>query len=246
MLINPELCAGANASVIVAARGRCEVLSDSRSVLDDLGVTSGDLVQANGVIWVEGPSDRIYTKRWLELYSRSVSEPAFIELVHYAFVSYGGALLKHIGLTGNQTERVDIRTVNRNFSVVLDRDLVPSDGRISPDKQRMLDEAALLGSETAIWVTEGYTIESYLPTTWEKGRQHIKTQSSQRVTIEGIGKVDLARRFAGTPMHWDESFLKGSDLSARIQALHTRIRQWQSPQEVIVPPYLPPWLVEGQ
>lgn len=28
--------------------------------LDDLGVKASDLLQANGIIWVEGPSDRAY------------------------------------------------------------------------------------------------------------------------------------------------------------------------------------------
>jgi predicted ATP-dependent endonuclease of OLD family len=31
----------------------------------ELGMRASDLVQANTVIWVEGPSDRIYVRHWL-------------------------------------------------------------------------------------------------------------------------------------------------------------------------------------
>ena len=33
-------------------------------MLNDLDVRASDLLQSNGIIWVEGPSDRIYIKRW--------------------------------------------------------------------------------------------------------------------------------------------------------------------------------------
>ncbi len=72
---------------------------DAHRILDDLGVMSGDLVQANGLIWVEGPSDRIYIRTWMESLSRSRGQPAPIERVHYAFVSYGGTLLNHLSLS---------------------------------------------------------------------------------------------------------------------------------------------------
>jgi predicted ATP-dependent endonuclease of OLD family len=115
VLTNPELGRRVGAKVVVAARGRFEELLDARRVLDDLGVTSGDLVQANGLIWVEGPSDRLYLKTWIELYTRTKGLPAPIERVHYAFVSYGGALLKHLALTDAHADKLDLRAVNRNF-----------------------------------------------------------------------------------------------------------------------------------
>ena len=35
---------------------------DSCHILDDLEARASDLLQANGIVWVEGPSDRIYFK----------------------------------------------------------------------------------------------------------------------------------------------------------------------------------------
>ncbi len=40
---------------------------DSLLVLRDLGIRASDLLQANSLIWVEGPSDRTYINRWLSI-----------------------------------------------------------------------------------------------------------------------------------------------------------------------------------
>ena len=39
------------------------------NVLNDLGIKASDLLQSNGIIWVEGPSDMIYMNKWIELWS---------------------------------------------------------------------------------------------------------------------------------------------------------------------------------
>jgi len=42
---------------------------DRLGIISELGAKPSDLLQANGVIWVEGPSDRIYISHWIELFS---------------------------------------------------------------------------------------------------------------------------------------------------------------------------------
>ncbi|HEY9885960.1 MAG TPA: ATP-binding protein, partial [Vampirovibrionales bacterium] len=42
---------------------------ENKDLLFDLGIRASDLLQANCIIWVEGPSDRIYINRWIELWS---------------------------------------------------------------------------------------------------------------------------------------------------------------------------------
>jgi hypothetical protein len=246
VLTNPELTSRIGAFSFVAARGRCERLTDARRVLDDLGVSSGDLVQANGLIWVEGPSDRIYLKAWLERLAAERGEAAPIERVHYAFVSYGGALLKHLALGGNDPAKVDLRAINRNFAVVIDRDLQPDDDTaLTGEKARFLTEAAALGASEQVWITEGYTIESYLPADWPPAVGHI-VKSGGRVRVQGIAKVDLADRFATSPPPWTGSFAVGSDLPDRIARLLGQILAWQTPQELIEAPYLPPFFRDAE
>jgi energy-coupling factor transporter ATP-binding protein EcfA2 len=238
VLVNPELCERVGAQVIIAARGRCEALTDSRKVLDDLGVTSGDLVQANGIIWVEGPSDRIYIKTWMERRAQARGINAPIERIHYTFVTYGGALLKHLTLRDDDPQRIAMRSVNRNFAVIIDRDVTGADAPISAEKQRLLTEAAALGHETAVWITEGYTIEDYLPhscQTW------LSKDSMGRTVVRG-SKVELAGKFRNASLDWTGNCAPESDLQLRIDNLLTLIEQWQTPQEHIEPAFLPPWL----
>jgi predicted ATP-dependent endonuclease of OLD family len=42
---------------------------DHLGVISELGAKPSDLLQANGIIWVEGPSDCVYINRWLDIYS---------------------------------------------------------------------------------------------------------------------------------------------------------------------------------
>jgi putative ATP-dependent endonuclease of OLD family len=63
-----------------------------RSILDDLDVRASDILQANGIIWVEGPSDRLYLNRWIELWT----DRALREGAHYQILQYGGSLLAHL------------------------------------------------------------------------------------------------------------------------------------------------------
>lgn len=234
VLLNPELCLRVGGRVIVTSRGHCEMLTDTRRILDDLGVTSGDLVQTNCVIWVEGPSDRIYIKTWLDLYAKHIGKPALLERVHYVFVSYGGALIKHIGLSEDCSNRLDLRSVNRNFEVVIDKDLseLPN-GTFTGEKLRLTKEAAALKMEDNVWITQGYAIEAYLPHSWEEGWKFISITEEKRLKVTGIEKVELALRFAKLEQEWSASFKKDSNLEKQIERLFNRIEARQSPEEEV-------------
>ncbi|MBB5412143.1 hypothetical protein HDG34_006114 [Paraburkholderia sp. HC6.4b] len=242
VLTNPELGARVKAKVVSAARGKFEMLPDARRILDDLGVYSGDLVQANGIIWVEGPSDRIYLKKWIELYCQAHNVEPPIERVHYSFVTYGGALLKHLTMTDDHNEKVDLRRINRNFVIVVDKDLPEaSTSPIGAEKLRILHEAAQTHPAPGIWVTQHYTVESYLPNNWAGKQKHVK-ESAGVTKVEGIAKVDLAMKFQREVGQWEGSYLQGSNVPEMIAALTNRIRAWQTPQEIIDLPYIPPYM----
>jgi putative ATP-dependent endonuclease of OLD family len=102
------------------------------AILDDLGVKASDLLQANGIIWVEGPSDVIYIDKWLEMYCRENREKQFRRGIDYEFQMFGGTLLdslcfiKH-GLASEDEERkklVEMFSFSRNAFVVIDSDAV--------------------------------------------------------------------------------------------------------------------------
>ena len=51
----------------------------------DLGYKASDILQANCIIWVEGPSDRIYLSYWI-----NEKAPQLTEGIHYSIMFYGG------------------------------------------------------------------------------------------------------------------------------------------------------------
>ncbi|SHU60945.1 Uncharacterised protein [Mycobacteroides abscessus subsp. bolletii] len=69
-----------NGSTIQAA-GKPNELSQ---VCVDLGYRPSDLLQANYVVWVEGPSDRTYIRRWLQ-----IANPDLQEGIDYSIMFYG-------------------------------------------------------------------------------------------------------------------------------------------------------------
>ena len=70
---------------------KVESFFDKKAILDDLAVKASDLFQANGIIWVEGPSDRIYINKWLEVFCNS----KYQEGRDFQYLYYGGRLLSH-------------------------------------------------------------------------------------------------------------------------------------------------------
>ena len=124
-------------------------------ILNDLNIKASDLLQSNGIIWVEGPSDRIYIKRWLEIFCNC----KFEEGVHYQFMHYGGRLLSHF-----TTEEIDglinILTTNRNAAIVIDSDKRTEEDSINDTKLRILKEFNKFNMFA--WTTEGKEIENYV------------------------------------------------------------------------------------
>jgi AAA domain, putative AbiEii toxin, Type IV TA system len=66
--------------------------SDRYDAIRNLGHSPSELVLANFVIWVEGPSDRIYINHWIKRL-----DPTLVEGTDYAIIFYGGAVLARHG-----------------------------------------------------------------------------------------------------------------------------------------------------
>jgi AAA domain, putative AbiEii toxin, Type IV TA system len=126
----------------------------------ELGMRASDLVQSNAVIWVEGPSDRIYLRHWISQVS-----PELKEGIHYTLLFYGGALLRHLSPEDPAVEEfIGLPRVNRSFWVVIDSDRTSKDQALNQTKERVIAGLADGGPRTGSWVTAGYTIENYVPT----------------------------------------------------------------------------------
>lgn len=134
---------------------RIESYIDKTEILDDLDIKASDILQANGIIWVEGPSDRIYIKKWLEVFCNN----QFEEGKHYQFLYYGGKLLSQYSAE-EETELISIITTNRNAAIVIDSDKRNQATRLNGTKKRIIDEFKKLGM--FYWITKGKEIENYI------------------------------------------------------------------------------------
>jgi len=128
---------------------------DKINILDDLDVKASDLLQSNGIIWVEGPSDRIYIKKWLEVFT----ENEYKEGEHYQFLYYGGKLLSHYS-TEDSEDLINILLTNRNSAIVIDSDKISNATKINDTKKRVRSEFE--EKHLFCWITKGKEIENYL------------------------------------------------------------------------------------
>jgi AAA ATPase domain len=156
--------ATASITAVRAVNGTTEVAPairphDVAGIAAELGMRASDLVQANAVVWVEGPSDRVYLKAWLASLA-----PGLIEGVHYSLLFYGGRLLRHLSPEDPAVkEFISLPRVNRNFWVVIDSDRKRPDEALGETKERVQAELAADSGLTGSWITAGYTIENYVP-----------------------------------------------------------------------------------
>ena len=123
----------------------------------DLGYRASDLVQANSIVWVEGPSDRIYVNAWIHKLAPELSEG-----LHYSVMFYGGRLLSHLTADdASVTDFIALQRLNRHVAIIVDSDKRKADDFLNSTKQRILDEIERVSGFG--WVTSGREIENYVP-----------------------------------------------------------------------------------
>lgn len=132
---------------------------DVANICADLGYRPSDLLQANCVIWVEGPSDRIYLRHWI-----AITDPDLIEGIHYSIMFYGGRLLNHLSAHDPEVEDfISLRRLNRHVAVIIDSDKTSARKHINQTKKRVCEEFSESEYPGFAWVTDGRSIENYIP-----------------------------------------------------------------------------------
>ena len=129
------------------------------AVCEDLGYHPSDLLQANCLIWVEGPSDRIYLNWWLRN-----ADSHLVEGIHYSIMFYGGRLAAHLSQapdTAEVNDFISLRRLNRRGVMIIDSDREKPHAPINATKRRLQVEFDT-GPGHA-WITDGREIENYLP-----------------------------------------------------------------------------------
>lgn len=200
------------------------------ALCSDLGYRASDILQANAVVWVEGPSDRIYVRHWL-----SAFDPELLEGLHYSVMFYGGRLLSHLSADDIEVaDFISLRRINQWLAVVIDSDRAKAGARLNATKRRVA--SGFDAGPGFAWVTQGREIENYLPDSVLRsaiGAVHPAAKvpaSAERygdrmtVTLNGrkrsADKVKVAHHVANTQA--DLSIL---DLRLQVKALSAFVRE---------------------
>lgn len=100
-------------------------------ILLQLGVLNSSVFLSNCTIWVEGITDRIYIRKYLEVYFEKKSAP-FKEDIHYSFVEYGGNNITHWSFL----EDDDANVTNINIDRLCGRVFLIADSDSSKERSK--------------------------------------------------------------------------------------------------------------
>jgi predicted ATP-dependent endonuclease of OLD family len=138
---------------------RVESSENVLEIFNDLGISPSDILQSNSVLWVEGPSDRIYLNGWIKILF-----PDLIEGIDYTIMFYGGKLLSHLSLDRdffpNPFDLIPLLRINQKSVIIIDSDRKKRGARISETKMRVKSEC--VKNNIYCWITDGKEIENYL------------------------------------------------------------------------------------
>ena len=212
---------------------------DQKNVLDDIGSKASDLLMSNGIIWVEGPSDRIYFNKWLEIFSPELKEGR-----HFEFAFFGGSNISSFTASSDDLlteDKINLMKVNKNAIILVDSDISPGKNDLKPNVKnvsKLSDEMGFM-----FWATKGREVENYLP--GEALCKQFKKDSLLGVQLyqrffyndtdnpgyyqmysgnKSYNKVDFARNVC---KHFTKENLSGVlDLKNKIEQAVAEIKKW--------------------
>lgn len=199
-----------------------------KTLLDDLGIKASHLLQSNGLIFVEGPSDIIYIEHFLALFAEEKKRDRFLKGIHYDYCMYGGKVLKRYeynpSLESNEMTNalINVKSINRNIFFVFDRDnfsLKPSDGA-EINKKKIIDA---INDEQLWWMTKGRFIEHYLSDSDLK-----KHLNKKGLIKKDTDKVDIAKKYVNEKPKFSYWFRNDNQLLIDIEKLWKSIESWNS------------------
>ena len=217
---------------------------DRLGVVSELGAKPSDLLQANGIVWVEGPSDRIYLNRWIDLYSKG----RFQEGRDYQCAFYGGSLLARTQFKAPEeaeTDLVNLLSVNPNIIVMCDGDRTAKDSDIKGRVKRINTEVQKI-PDAHIWITNAKEIENYIPgSVLEKAldlselrdpeqyenffpRKKLCSKSYIEVNLNrrNVDKIDLAR--SSVPHMTKDIMVYRFDWEEQMEKIVAHIESWNT------------------
>ncbi len=249
-------CASEKTLTIFQAHGsHLEQSDDLGDVFDRMGCAASDILQVNCVIWVEGPSDRIYLNKWI-----AGMNSGLVEGMHYAIMFYGGRLLSHIAADSKEVgDLIALTKLSRYAAILIDSDKGAEGDGLTPSKKRVIEsfeqsQVKMDGNvkitrsqgKLLAWVTAGREIENYLDeaklglaiadchpsaTSTKQTGKFAKLLELKRKNGDAFqaDKVDIAQKFVSSVEKIDYDVLdlrtRMNELCALIKRANSRIPQ---------------------
>jgi len=93
-------------------------------LLNSLGVNNSSVFLANCTIWVEGITDVLYLRAYIDKYLKeNKEENNYQEDIHYAFVTYAGSCISNWDFTDNQeSDKIFADAISNNIFLIADND----------------------------------------------------------------------------------------------------------------------------
>lgn len=103
------------------------VNNDDSSVLKLLGVNNSSIFLSNCTIWVEGITDRLYIRKYLEIYQKEKLEKGEInkvysEDIHYSFLEYSGGNITHWDFVDQDGDGISHSRICNKIFLIADSD----------------------------------------------------------------------------------------------------------------------------
>lgn len=211
-----------------------ECRPDIGDTLDRMGYLASDLLQSNCIIWVEGPSDRLYLNHWI---THQASD--LVEGQHYSIMFYGGRLLSHLAGDddGNLNDLIDLTRLNRHAAILIDSDKDSPGKHLNTTKRRLIKQFTAKSSRIA-WVTKGREVENYLDEDALTACIKAVHRSAHRLTSKGQwanllkyrkfkGRIDRTANKVKVADHYVKSYSPDFsilDLNQQVQKICTWIK----------------------
>lgn len=194
-------------------------------VITSLGVRASSVLLANCSIWVEGVTDKLYFRTYLEKFideledeSRANKLKSFHENLHYVFAEYQGSNITHWcfnAVNDGNNKQTPARKLSNNILLIADADITNKGDRVDSLKVDLGENFCLL---------EYKEIENYIPfeqlidtakKRWEtfNGNKDARIDRFSNITEEkfkkcGVGIGEVLERYVDKPSNSSRNYFK--------------------------------------
>ncbi|RTZ17473.1 ATP-binding protein [Vibrio aquaticus] len=224
-------------------------------LLDQLGVRASSVLLANCSIWVEGITDKLYLRAYLNKYIQELRNKgelstanrlnSYHENLHYVFTEYQGSNITHWAFGDEATTtQTPAKKLNKNILLIADADIDGKGNRTTELKEALGDSFLLLKwKEIENFIPQAILLET-AKQRWDtfnqRGGCSIKRFSNIEdarfeKTDEGIGSI--LERFVDKAPGLERNFYKdrSGTIKDKVKFCHTAVKVMEEQEWELTP-----------